>query len=167
MSVKRLYETTIIVNAALEDNDVETVVRRVTEYLENHGASIVEIGRWGRKRLNYPIKKKFNGYYVYLAFEIPTNMLPIIERFFILEENILRHLTVLLPQKLRDYRAARTVHASMQEGPKDAIKEAAVVATSAAVLTDIDDDIEIDDIDVDDIDVDDIEIDAADEIEAE
>ena len=62
MSVKRLYETTIIVNAALEDNDVETVVRRVTEYLENHGASIVEVGRWGRKRLNYPIKKKFNGF---------------------------------------------------------------------------------------------------------
>lgn len=150
MSVKRLYETTIIVNAALEDNDVETVVRRVTEYLDNHGASIVEIGRWGRKRLNYPIKKKFNGYYVYLAFEIPTNMLPIIERFFILEENILRHLTVLLPQKLRDYRAARTVHASMQEGSKEAVKE--VVAAPAAALAEVDDDIVID---------------AADEIEAE
>lgn len=135
MSVKRLYETTFVVNAALEDNDVETVIHRVTDYLENHGASIVELSKWGRKRLMYPIKKKFNGYYVYVAYEIPTNALSLIERFFILEENVLRHLTVILPQKLRDYRAARTVHASMQEGAKAAIAEP-VVAIKSSIIDD-------------------------------
>jgi small subunit ribosomal protein S6 len=141
MSVKRLYETTFVVNAALEDNDVETVIHRVTDYLENHGASIVELSKWGRKRLMYPIKKKFNGYYVYVAYEIPTSALSLIERFFILEENVLRHLTVILPQKLRDYRAARTVHASMQEGAKAATIEPVAVIPSMMVTVDDDDDL--------------------------
>ena len=37
MSIRRLYESTFIINAALEDPDVEAVIRRVTDYIENHG----------------------------------------------------------------------------------------------------------------------------------
>mgnify|MGYP000895545270 FL=1 len=148
MSVKRLYETTFVVNAALEDNDVETVIHRVTDYLENHGATIVELSKWGRKRLMYPIKKKFNGYYVYVAYEIPTNALSLIERFFILEENVLRHLTVILPQKLRDYRAARTVHAPMQEGAKTAAIVDPVVIVPKVIDDELDPLVDVEDDDM-------------------
>ena len=65
MSIRRLYESTFIINAALEDPDVEAVIRRVTDYIENHGGQFVEMSKWGRRRLAYPIKKKYNGYYVY------------------------------------------------------------------------------------------------------
>ncbi len=105
MAQRRLYETTFIVNAALEEDDIESIVRRVTEYVENHGGNIVDVNKWGRRRLAYPIKKKFNGFYVYLAYDITPDIIPLLERFFVLEENVLRHLTVILPQKLRDYRA--------------------------------------------------------------
>ncbi|MFN5246680.1 MAG: 30S ribosomal protein S6, partial [Ignavibacteria bacterium] len=94
MSIRRLYESTFIINAALEDPDIEAVVRRVTEYIENHGGQFVEMNKWGRRRLAYPIKKKYNGFYVYMAFESASEVLPLIERFFTLEENVLRHLTL-------------------------------------------------------------------------
>jgi small subunit ribosomal protein S6 len=61
MSVHRLYESTYIVNAALEDADIEQVVARVTEYIEQHGGKIIDHNKWGRRRLAYPIKKKHNG----------------------------------------------------------------------------------------------------------
>ena len=109
MSVRRLYESTFIINAALEDPDVEAVIRRVTDYIENHGGQFVEMSKWGRRRLAYPIKKKYNGYYVYMAFESAPEVLPLVERFFILEENVLRHLTLELSEKLREHRKERAL----------------------------------------------------------
>ena len=109
MSIRRLYESTFIINAALEDPDVEAVIRRVTDYIENHGGKFVEMSKWGRRRLAYPIKKKYNGYYVYMAFESAPEVLPLVERFFILEENVLRHLTLELSEKLREHRKERAL----------------------------------------------------------
>jgi len=45
MSLRRLYETTFIVNAALEDADIESVISKVTGYIENHGAEILDGGQ--------------------------------------------------------------------------------------------------------------------------
>lgn len=107
MSVRRLYETTYIINAALEDADTEAIVKRVSDYIVDHGGQIVEVNKWGRRRLAYPIKKKYNGYYVYCCFESPSNTIPLLERFFVLEDNVLRHLTMQLDPKLREFRKVR------------------------------------------------------------
>lgn len=109
MSIRRTYEATYIINAALEDNEIEESIKKVSEFVENHGGSIVETNKWGRRRLAYPIKKKFNGFYVNCIFETPANMIPQLERFFILDDNILRHLTVVLPDKLRTFRKTRAI----------------------------------------------------------
>lgn len=107
MSTRRLYETTFIVNAALEDQDIDSVVSKVTTYIENHGGELVEINRWGRRRLAYPINKKYNGYYIHLVFNAGPSNLPIIERFMVLEDTILRHLTLTLTETLRQQRLER------------------------------------------------------------
>lgn len=109
MSMRRIYETTFIVNAALEDADIESVVAKVQTYIENHGAEILEVNKWGRRRLAYPINKKFNGFYVHLVYEAATAIVPIFERFLVLEDTVLRHLTLILPTKLREFRAKRAL----------------------------------------------------------
>ena len=109
MGLRRVYETIFIVNAALEDQDIDSVINKVTNYIENHGGEVQETNRWGRRRLAYPINKKYNGYYVHLIFESLPNSIPILERFLVLEDTVLRHLTLLLPKKLRDYRAKRAL----------------------------------------------------------
>ncbi len=119
MSVRRVYETTIIVNAALEDADIDNVVNKVTGYIENHGGIIKELDRWGRRRLAYPINKKFNGYYVRVEFETMPNTVPILERFLVLEDTILRHLTLDLPEALKDLRKQRQI----EEEEKKAAEE--------------------------------------------
>lgn len=103
-NMRRLYESTFIVNAALEDSDIEAVVSKVTSYIENQGGTINKADKWGRRRLAYPINKKFNGFYVYIEFDADPAVLPVIERFFVLEDTILRHLTLQLPQELKDLR---------------------------------------------------------------
>ncbi|MBX3043508.1 MAG: 30S ribosomal protein S6 [Candidatus Kapabacteria bacterium] len=118
MNVRRVYESTIIVNAALEDNDIDAVINKITTYLENHGGVILEIDKWGRKRLAYPINKKYNGYYVHIVFEtLPVN-LPILERFFVLEDTVLRHLTLVLSDKLRQQRKEKALAEGHESGTK-------------------------------------------------
>ncbi len=115
MSIRRTYETTLIVNAALEDPDVEALISKVTGYVENHGGEILLIDKWGRKRLAYPINKKFNGFYVRIEFEAAPSTIPILERFMVLEDTILRHLTLLLPQILRDFRKKKALEKAERE----------------------------------------------------
>lgn len=109
MSLRRVYETTVIINAALEDNDIEAILTKITTYMENHGSEILEINKWGRRRLAYPINKKFNGFYVHIVYEASPSTIPIFERYLVLEDTVLRHLTLVLPKKLRDFRAKRVV----------------------------------------------------------
>jgi small subunit ribosomal protein S6 len=109
MISRRVYECTIIVNAALEDQDIDAVISKITSYIENNGGNIQEVNKWGRRRLGYPINKKFNGFYVNIVFDTMPGSVPILERFLILEDTILRHLTLLLPQKLREQRAKRAL----------------------------------------------------------
>lgn len=104
MSIRKIYETTFVVNAALEDPDVEAVITKVTSYIESLGADIIQINKWGRRRLAYPINKKYNGYYVHFIYESSPSSIPIFERFLVLEDTILRHLTLALPKKLRELR---------------------------------------------------------------
>lgn len=118
MSERRLYETTFIVNAALEDNDIEAVVNKVISQISNNSGTIQEINKWGRKRLAYPINKKHNGFYVNLIYQAIPEFIPSLERFMTLDDTILRHLTLHIDPKLLEIRAKR----AMEEG-QDVTKE--------------------------------------------
>ncbi len=107
MGIRRAYESTYILNAALEDGEIAAIVKRVNDFITERGGSFLEINEWGRRRLAYPIAKKYNGYYVYMAFEADADVLPQLERFFTLEEQVMRHLSLQLDLKLREFRKVR------------------------------------------------------------
>lgn len=126
MSERRLYETTFIVNAALEDNDIEAVINKVINQISNNSGTIQEINKWGRKRLAYPINKKHNGFYVNLIYQSIPEFIPPLERFMTLDDTILRHLTLQIDPKLLEIRAKR----AMEEGqivPTDVVEVVAPI----------------------------------------
>ncbi len=96
---KRLYESTFIVNATLEDTQIDSVIARVQELNTSSGGEVAALNKWGRKRLAYTINKKNNGFYVNIEFKSPSPLVAQLERLYQLEENIIRHLTVQLDKK--------------------------------------------------------------------
>jgi small subunit ribosomal protein S6 len=132
---KRLYETTFIVNASLDDPQVEAVVTRVQDTITKNGGTITAINKWGRKRLSYSINKKTNGFYVNLEFEAPGALLALLERSFQLDELILRHLTIVLDRRAIKAKAAAAARAA--EAP--AVEPAAPVTTREPLFKEQDD----------------------------
>jgi len=90
------YESVAIINATLEDEQIEVTISRILETIKSHGGELIEVYRWGRKRLAYPIQKSKSGYYLVLRFNAPTELIAVLERNYRLDETIIRYLTVTL-----------------------------------------------------------------------
>lgn len=93
---KRTYESVVLINAALEDDQIETTIARISETITTHGGEIIDLDKWGRKRLAYPIKKAKSGYYAVYRFTASTDLIATLERNYRLDENIVRYLTITL-----------------------------------------------------------------------
>ena len=102
----RLYETTFIVNASLDDPQVDAVIGRVQDTITKNGGVPKALNKWGRKRLSYPLRKKTNGFYVNVEFEAPAAVPNFLERLYQLDEMILRHLTIAVDKRALKARAA-------------------------------------------------------------
>jgi small subunit ribosomal protein S6 len=97
------YESSVIINAALDDEQIESEVSRLKEYIINLGGEIIEVDKWGRKRLAFMVNKSKIGYYAIYRFYAPSNVIAKLERSYILDENILRFLTIQLDQDALEY----------------------------------------------------------------
>ncbi|MCS6808308.1 MAG: 30S ribosomal protein S6 [Bacteroidota bacterium] len=133
-TAKRTYETTFIVNASLEDATIEHIITSTIEFIKNNGGVITTLDKWGRRRLAYPIQKKHNGFYVYVMYDAPATLLPQLERYFHLEENILRHLTLKMSKHALEFRKAflQNRHERMMDIQSSASEQAASEAIQEA-----------------------------------
>ena len=93
---KKLYESYIIIDGNLEENAIEEEIKKNEALLVKNDIEIINIDKIGRKRLAYPIKKRQNGYYVCFEILAPANVITKLERSYILDENILRYLTIYI-----------------------------------------------------------------------
>lgn len=93
---KKIYETTFIINASLDDAQIDGVIEKAKEVVTKNGGEIRDLFKWGRKRFAYPLKKKNNGFYVVAEFSAPGDIVGKLERHYALDENILRYLTLVL-----------------------------------------------------------------------
>ncbi len=96
---KRLYESTFIVNAALDDAQIDAVIEKAKDIIAKNGGELRDLAKWGRKRFAYPIKKKNNGFYVVSEFNATGEVVAKLERHFQLDENVIRYLTIALDKR--------------------------------------------------------------------
>jgi len=104
---KRLYETSYIINGNFDDAQVEAIIVKAQELITKNGGEIVTHVRWGRKRFAYPIRHKNNGFYVNIEFNAYPSFIKEFERFFHLEENIVRHLTIAVTRNMMKAKVQR------------------------------------------------------------
>lgn len=100
---KNVYESAVIINAALDDEQIQSQVSRIKDAITSNNGVINEIEDWGRKRLAYPINKSKIGYYIFYRYEAQNTTAAKLERMFNLDEQILRYLTLKLDNNALEY----------------------------------------------------------------
>ena len=98
-----VYESAVIINAALDDEQIQNLISRIKETIKNNGGEIRDFEDWGRKRLAYVVKKSKVGYYAIFRFDAPPSLIAKLERFYVLDEQFLRYLTIKLDSDAVEY----------------------------------------------------------------
>jgi len=132
---KHTYESAVIINAALEDEQIDAIVNKLKDAITVNGGEITSVDVWGRKRLAYQIKKSKIGYYVIFQFDAPVTAVAQVERVYRLEESILRFLTIQLSKFALEYFAdqkQKAAAAQLSETPVEAAPEEAKAPAAAA-----------------------------------
>jgi small subunit ribosomal protein S6 len=91
-----VYESAVLINAALDDQQIDAILTRIKDFIINNGGQIRELENWGRKRLAYPVEKSKIGYYAIYRFDAPSDFIAKLERTYSLDEQILRFVTLKL-----------------------------------------------------------------------
>jgi small subunit ribosomal protein S6 len=97
------YESAVMINAALDDDQIDVEVSRLTDNIVNFGGEIIDVEKVGRKRLAYIVNKSKIGYYAIFRFNAPSIIVAKLERSYSLNDNILRFLTIRLDKDALEY----------------------------------------------------------------
>ncbi|MBN1574437.1 MAG: 30S ribosomal protein S6 [Deltaproteobacteria bacterium] len=90
----RTYETIIVLDPDLSDEDNEKVIKKIEGVIESQKGSIVFIDHWGKRKLAYRVKKKFKGDYYRFIYYGSGNIISVLERNLRITEEVYKFLTV-------------------------------------------------------------------------
>ncbi len=92
----RRYETFIIIDPDLSDEERSPIFEKVKDLIQQEECLLVMLDEWGARRLAYEIKKKSRGYYVRLDYCGTGKLVDEMERFFRIDDRVMKYMTVLL-----------------------------------------------------------------------
>ena len=119
------YECLFIVDVTAGEAATDATVNKFTSLVEAN-AEVIDVAKWGKRRLAYPINDMPEGYYVVVTFksapEFPSEM----DRLFNIDESIMRSMIIKLDYDAAAKKATKTA----------AVEEATEAADAAAEATD-------------------------------
>jgi len=130
----KYYETTIVIDSLQKAEEIQETITKIQTFIKNNGGEIVKLDEWGKKRLAYEINRKQYGNYVQIIFTGPGTIPKLLERELVLEESVLRYLTLALKPKVAAMKTASEEEEPAEAAPAKtaAPAEAAPAQTAAA-----------------------------------
>jgi len=135
----RRYETIFILDPDLTEETLKGVLERLENLIPEQGGELLYLDEWGSKKLAYEIKKKKRGYYFRLDFCGTGSLVDEMERFFKIDDRILKYMTILLEkdadlEKLKEEKAELESKAAQQEETVAAQQEETVAAQPEEIV---------------------------------
>ena len=95
------YECLFIVDVTKGDETCDATVNKFLSMIEAN-AEVVDVAKWGKRRLAYPINDMPEGYYVVATFKTEPAFPAELDRIYNIDESIMRSMTIKL-----DYEAVK------------------------------------------------------------
>jgi small subunit ribosomal protein S6 len=91
----RAYECVYIIDPTLEEQAIKEKENRLREIVTSRSGVVHQVDSWGKRRLAYPIMKRYEGTYTVVKFSGNSEILAELNRVFRFDDGILRHMIVV------------------------------------------------------------------------
>lgn len=91
----RSYELAYIADPELDEEQLTALEERVKSLIESAEGKLLNVDRWGKRKLAYLIGKRNEGYYTIMDAELPPQAGASIERDLKLSEQVMRYMLTL------------------------------------------------------------------------
>ena len=108
------YENLFIVDVTKGDEVTDATVNKFLSVIEAN-AEVVDVAKWGKRRLAYPINDMPEGYYVVATFKSAPEFPSELDRLFNIDETIMRSMIIKLEYDAAEKKAAKVVAEATEE----------------------------------------------------
>ena len=88
------YEHTLIAKQDLSTPELENIEKKYTDIITKTAGKVIKVEKWGLMNFAKKIKAYNKGFYIHYKFEAENKTLEEIKRNSVIENSLLRHLTV-------------------------------------------------------------------------
>ena len=89
-----LYEHTIIAKQDISTPELEKIEKKYKDIITNTEGEVIKVEKWGLMNFAKKIKAYNKGFYIHYKFEAENKTLEEIKRNSVIDNSLLRHLTV-------------------------------------------------------------------------
>ena len=125
------YESLFIVDVTKGDEVTEATVNKFTSMIEAN-AEVIDVAKWGKRRLAYPINDMPEGFYTVVTFKSAPEFPNELERLMNIDECVMRSLVIKLEYDAAE-KKAKLVEVSEPAAEVAVEAEAAAEETVPAV----------------------------------
>ncbi|MBN8838491.1 MAG: 30S ribosomal protein S6 [Sphingobacteriia bacterium] len=101
------YELMVIFTPVLSEEEFKAVQKKYTDYITEHGGTIVHSNPWGLKSLAYPINKKTTGIYWVVEYTSPSELNEKMKIQLLRDEQQMRFMFTKLDKYAVEYNAKK------------------------------------------------------------
>lgn len=136
-----IYETVVVLTPEVDDDAVQAHVEKMKTFITDMGGTVDTVDLWGRRRLEFEIKRKREGVYYVTLYRMDTaeNRVAKVDRQLRYDESVLRFLTIrrddlkkARARRMKARRDARRAKAEARQAEIAAQREAQAASASAA-----------------------------------
>lgn len=88
------YEGIFILDPDIATEASKNTVTLIQELITKNGGRVEGLQEWGKKRMTYKIKKRQDGNYILMTFQIDPKVVKKVDQNLRLNDQILRHMLV-------------------------------------------------------------------------
>ena len=101
------YELMVIFTPVLSEDEFKSAQKKYSDFVTEHGGTVVHSNPWGLKSLAYPIQKKTTGLYWVTEFIAPSDFNEKLKIQLLRDESVLRHMVTKLDKYAVEYNAKK------------------------------------------------------------
>lgn len=95
----RNYQSVLILKPDLDEAQVDQSVEKITSIIKKFDGSVLNLEKWGKKRLAYRVKKNKFGYYLNIYHTCEPVKVPDLEKEYQLYDLVIKYLVIRLEER--------------------------------------------------------------------